>query len=698
MRDDPQAFCPVCDGYICDTLLPLSGFKTLPADLEPDVDPWPASLRWTAGQFESEWRVQITDQPDFSGQVQEFTTTKVDIIDGKKAGYEEVWLTPGKQYRWRVRKVTDPVLNPAWTQPRTFNTTPKKVKLHSPGTVDMKGSRDRSGVKYPWGLVFDWYEVDGAYKYEVEVLDSSNTPIFPAVKSAVHALSVTLDVKVKANLHWHARAIPTEGTGYEGVWSDSFWFVTSWPKVTISKPGNGKYQYPWPVTLEWNKVDGAAKYKVEIERKKDQWGLVSQQKKLAFDQPTTSVDLNLKPRRNSDHEAHTWKVRVWGPPPLNEEGEDSGLYTFYNRGDKTAPMYSVQIDAEVGESGAEWPTSGFRVHNSGGDVYWAADLHWGRVDGATEYHLYLRPWNETDGPGNNALLPKVPVDAAHPPQHPHLKIRTDQEDLNPPPGVGVEAYRWDVWAIGPEDLKGLSLDDVWHKGGESDIEPDVPVAINPPKDATEVDPDNLGFSFTSEYTPSGKYRVQLQGQNLHDATIPGNPGGETSFAVGVFGLSASSVQHGTTYQWRVRAFSDHGEIDDLYAWGPWWKFATASAAQPPPAPNPICPTGGEQIPGTSLYVAWSEVPRATQYKFVITPPPFFSNSGELTYNLNELDSIENGRVLLALGYDVLEVNTQYQWMVRANVNGVWSESSPEATFVSGPSHGGDWNTDCSTNA
>ena len=126
--------------------------------------------------------------------------------------------------------------------------------------------------------------------------------------------------------------------------------------------------------------------------------------------------------------------------------------------------------------------------------------------------------------------------------------------------------------------------------------------------------------------------------------------------------------------------------------------ASAKTRQPPPAPNPICPTGGEQIPGTSLYVAWSEVPGATQYKFVITPPPFFSNSGELTYNLNELDSIENGRVLLALGYDVLEVNTQYQWMVRANVNGVWSESSPEATFVSGPSHGGDWNTDCSTNA
>jgi hypothetical protein len=201
--------------------------------------------------------------------------------------------------------------------------------------------------------------------------------------------------------------------------------------------------------------------------------------------------------------------------------------------------------------------------------------------------------------------------------------------------VGLRTILWRPYPFRTR-LVGFSMDAVWHKTGFGFIEPDLPVRISPAPD-DPVDPATLEFSFTSHYTPSGKYRVQLQGQNLHEATIPGNPGGTTSFDVGVFGLTSSSSQPGTTYQWRARAHADHNDIDVLYPWGPWWQYATAPAAPPSPIPNPICPTGGEQIPGTDAYFAWSEVPGATQYKFAL------SNIWEVTYNLNELDGIEDGR-------------------------------------------------------
>jgi IgA Peptidase M64 len=708
MYNNAVGFCPVCSDWIRKNLI-YTVFDTWPKDNDPNaqVDPWSPELAWTPGLWESAWEIQISEQPDFGGAAIISGSKPPKIVNGQKAAYvtaEEIGtLKPDTSYSWRVRKKTATGPQPkAWTQPRTFKTAPKKATPVSPR------SDNRFQTQYPWRLQFTWIGPEGsdADHYEIQVTDKLITnasgqhvpdwshPIFPTVVTDNSDGTMTeLTVKVKSSMHWRVRAIPAAGPLYAGVWSDPLPLITKWPKVVIAAPENGKPTYPWPVRLEWKEVKNAVKYKVEIQLRKDQWGFDSIQKPLQ-NLTTTHVELNLRPRRTSDNETHTWRVRVWGPPlgPVvgqgtGEEGKDSGQYTFINDGDATAPGSYTLIDAENGENGVPW--AGWMVHNSGGDVYWANTLNWGGVVGATEYDLWLRPWDETIGPGNNALLSKYPVKEN--PDHWQKTIRTDQEKLNPPPGVAVEGYEWDVWAIGPENLIGLSMGKVW-KVGLDYIEPDVPVPISPAADSTGVKASDLTFSFSSRYTPSGKYRVQLQGQNLHEATIPGNPGGTTSFGLGIFGLDQSSMQPGS-YQWRVRACADESEIDALYPWGPTWKFTIAPASQTPPAPSLICPIGGQLIPGTSVWFAWSEVPGATQYEFVITPSTYIG--GDLTYSLNELDSIESGKVMLRLGYDVLEVNTQYLWMVRANVNGVWSDWAPEATFVSGPSHLGDWNTDCS---
>jgi hypothetical protein len=211
--------------------------------------------------------------------------------------------------------------------------------------------------------------------------------------------SKPLDVKVKANLHWHARAIPPSGADYAGEWPEAFPLITTWPKVTIASPLDGQPVYPWPVKLRWHDVKGAAKYKVELTRKKDQWGVESQSKPLDFTPPTTKVDLNLKPRPYADNEKHTWRVRVWGPPPLEEEGQNSGWYTFVNNGDKTIPelVDRAQSPGSTGPDGIHW------MQPNG-----ITSLAWKKVKNAKVYWLQLMNFgDDTTDPDGLAWADKI---------------------------------------------------------------------------------------------------------------------------------------------------------------------------------------------------------------------------------------------------------------------------------------------------
>jgi hypothetical protein len=588
-------------------------------------------LAWTPGDWESVWQLQITDQPTFS-MATPVTAKKTQELNGVHVAYADAdelpTLKPDTQYQWRVRKVSDTDIG-AWTKPRKFRTAAKKVTLKYPLTVQQPGGRRRRegpGV-YPWRLEFGWEKVDGADHYEIEVMDSAG-PIFPStVVTEPGELTTTLDVKVHATLHWSARAIPPEGDTYAGAWSDPFLLITSKPAVTIEKPPDNSSPYPWPVQLEWKKVKGAGRYRVDIQRKKSQWGADSVQKNLWELSPSvTHVELNLVPQPSSDNEIHTWRVRVWGPPPLEEEGTDSGWYTFLNDGEQTAPGVYVLFDSDPQTVG--W--GGWAVHTDGDVIYWDHSMKWGGVDGATKYNVTLQPWGTKSGPpGGDAV--SVPVEATDDDdqvsQDYQLSIRTDKETLNPPPGVGVEGYSWDAYATGPEELTGLSATEAFGNIGPDMIEPDPPILIEPASGAAGVDPADLAFSFTSQYTPSGDYMVHLEGLmpgGQVDVQISGNPGDKTSFDLSTLGLSASDLMPEKVYQWRVRAIANDPDITDIYAWGPTWSFTTAPASPPILAfDEPNC----SKLP--QIFDREPLIPGATQYDFQYEQIPVGINPQDL---------------------------------------------------------------------
>jgi hypothetical protein len=145
------------------------------------------------------------------------------------------------------------------------------------------------------------------------------------------------------------------------------------------------------------------------------------------------------------------------------------------------------------------------------------------------------------------------------------------------------------------------------------IEPDVPTVIAPPDQATGIAPADLGFSFTSQYTPSGQYKVQLAGLlpgGTKEATINGNAGGETNFGLPVFGLSDSDLQPEMSYQWRARASDIEPAVDASYHWGPTWWFTTAPA---PPHLVVFEEAHCAELP--EIFAQFIPVAGATQYDF-----------------------------------------------------------------------------------
>ncbi len=681
-----------------------------PLDGAMDVDPWDMKLKWQAGvdgsSYETSWDVEVSTTADFSQDVLQFAANTTDTVASVVVGALELKLQPAKTYAWRVRRATtDPTIS-GWRPASHFTTDGKQVVLISPLTEARKGSRELSGVAYPWGLEFSWKGVEGAEKYEVEVTDRVVTDpstnqlvpdwtklIFPTVETSPAddgmpaPTSTQLNVKVKSTMHWHARAVPPEGTEYAGVWSDPFPFMTSLPKATVKSPDHGDPVYPWPVNLVWDIVPYAARYVVELARYKPSFGKTSLETSLDVWQPTKSKPLNLKPARLASQESHYWRVRVFGPQPLDEEGAPSDPAWFLNDGDGTIPKpISTAVDPTVSLAS---PTAD--------KVMWLKDgsivLKWKSVKKAEAYRVRVMSVNDPSAPAppqvalEKELHPSTDYDATAS----EIDFMVDGSALDPPPGVGLIGYSWKVIAVGPEGLESPS--DAWT--WSFCIWPDPPNLTAPAPPATDIDyQETINFAFTSLYSPSGKYHATLSdGVTTHDAVFPGDPGGTTLFGLSLFGLN--ELKPNTAYTWKARAHTD-APVDSAYPWSQTAGLTTKGppVAAAPAAPNPLCPTGGEQIPGTSVYYAWSEVPGAQQYEFLISPPPYFSNSGDFTYNLNDFESTDNGRIVLSLGYDPLQVNTQYQWMVKANVNGVWSDWSSPATFVTGPSHWGDWNNDC----
>jgi Zn-dependent metalloprotease len=620
-----------------------------PEPNELDVEPWVTRFEWQMGTAESTWEIQVHWKNAFPADIdlQSMVTSETTLVlPGITVGIAEFTLKPNTTYYWRVRKWPANG-SEGWRPTLQFKTVPKQAVLISPHTDT------RRAAYHPWDLMFKWKPVEGAESYTIQVakepsFDEDALLLVPLtipplqdgdVQAPVQQLE--LDVSVDSSLWWRVRAhSPGNDPAKDGEWSVKFKIATKNPQVELVSPDDGKEEYPWPVTLRWKTVKGAARYVVETDRKKTQYGPESLVKPLEFPQPddptveTLNVDLNLRPQLLSKNELHVWYVRVIGPDllapePFHEEGLPSDHRSFVNHGDGTIVQFQMLNDPFMAD-----------IH----DVSRA--INWGHVPEASGYEAAATPFDDNA----NALSPVYqlePIEWQDPDGSGFQPYDVPMDKFDKP-SIGVAGFRINVVAIGPENIHGLDAKD----GG-------VPIYLN--AKPTIISPSGTGahptlmpshdieFRFHSDYSPAGKYVIDLSENSTICKKEPqgrmyftGTPGGTTVV------ILPPDLGPGKTWSWRVRASSQLGVpangdpwVDGIQKYYPWSACRTFVTKKKLATPSLIdwgpTPAGAFE----EAYFVFTKVDGADRYRiegFLYDPEEEKTIGNMMTWNVMETEA------------------------------------------------------------
>lgn len=167
------------------------------------------------------------------------------------------FLRDGTQYRWRVRAGNNTGWG-AWSGyfTLTSGSLPVAPTLSSPAN---------EAIVPGYQISFQWNSVTGANKYELEVVDKSNSAF--AVKAVLGDITSSLQRGFPddaSSYKWRVRAGSAEGWG---PWSDYRHFINGNPPTgpVLTYPGNNVNITGDRVTFEWNPVPGADRYELLVE-------------------------------------------------------------------------------------------------------------------------------------------------------------------------------------------------------------------------------------------------------------------------------------------------------------------------------------------------------------------------------------------------------------------------------------------------
>ncbi|KAA3647647.1 MAG: hypothetical protein DWQ07_01300 [Chloroflexi bacterium] len=585
------------------------------------VEPWPASLQWSALSAEYDWQGQVSTDSTFTTNVESFGVEKSVIHAGLKSLGAEVDLLPETTYYWRIRARTSPTgtfEQPApsdlhYSSTATFvapavSSSPGQLSISSgnfnntlnPVFVDPTLSQDEGWG--PWGNTQSF-----TTNAKVPILispapgSSSSSGVFSASGSNI------------VSSYWGSNSASASNTANAGP-----------VKAT------GEY-YPWDTQFTWHAMSGASQYQImattQAQRKCPQGNGGNPGLSLPGDHHTQSTFVPTAQAAVST-EAHSfplkadrtyyWWLKVFGPDGI------VGGCSYLGR--------SVQFDTET--PSAKLISPAHQEHVSPFHI----PLEWEVTPGATVYQLQYRPigssWATLLVSGTTKII-SVPSEGTY-----EWRVRPENSSLN-----DVGAYSAIRTFIADLALTKPTLEN--------------------PKNGDEVTPLVDREFWWSQVDGAVSYWLELferspSGQKGNTVALLEAGAASTTICTSndwVCFPSSQGTTHPQGYCWEITAIGPNnlqGVVSDTACYGLRGAFPTL-----------ISPANGEKdVPFNPTTFEWTSpfAPGGYELRFAaVSDPSCYGNPLDHIPNLSP-HQIDPGKTS---GTFILEPDQHYCWQVRA---------------------------------
>ncbi len=607
-------------------------------------------------------------------------------------------------YYWRVQAKSE-IGKGEWSDTLTFTTIiekPEIVSLIAP---------ENNTVHIPIQPELHWADAKRAKFYQVQLAKDALFEQIETDSAGIVSLSLQPDtLEYNTTYYWRVKAM---NVGGESEWSSTWSFFTEYAldKPVTELPSQDGIDITIPTRFEWNPVENAKNYTLEVSRDSTFSSLVElNQEAVSGDTKSKSASKSWNISQTVEHLDFetTYYWRTWAQ---NEEGISDyseikhfitqkapleGTVTQQSPANNTESLsFPVQLvwesfveansyDLQISESSSFDTT--ITVQNLESTTYSATQLsdttiYYWRVRASVDDQLtawstawsFITGFDETVLNGAVSLVApanqshKQSVDRYHiwepvaGSNYYELELATDslfsgivaQQEVTGQThykAFGLDhatTYYWRVRGI--NNLGEGPWSQVWSYTTMRNDE--AGPLLSSPRDGA------MGILIPAElswevYTPSDIYTVQVSESPAFDIVVQASMSGTTNF-------SLDQLSDTTTYYWRVRSTS----ADQPTPWSTVRTFTTELRV--PEAPSWTPDNNAEEVSATPL-LSWAQSARATKYHLQVSYQSDFSNT---LLDQSELDSARYQFT------DELAGNTTYYWRVKAgNITGYsdWS--------------------------
>lgn len=540
-------------------------------------------LEWSEVPDATNYSLQVSTESNFSDLV-------VNETNLTETNYQLPLLDNFTEYFWRV-KARNSFAESVWSTVWKFRTEMNVAALSSP-------SDNALGQSLTFTL--DWNDVNGAENYDLEVATDiafSNNLISEETVNSEYGILSTDGLTHFKDYFWRVKA---KRSDEEAAWSETYEFQTIIGKVSLSSPTPGLLDQPMSGTLEWESLNGADDYDLQIATNSDFSNIVTSR--------TGITELSSDYSGFDFETQYFWRVR--GSYSAGK-GEWSEVNNF------TTILQPLELDDNIDKS--------FSNNTK-------IDLNWLSVGSQDNYEIQIAE----DNSFQNIILNLDNVDGT-------LQT-TEISNLENNKTYFARIRR----------AKGSSVS-AWSDFIEFTTKPETPILVLP--EDNQIDFSNTDIFSWTAVDGAEAYKLQVSENEdfsanlVYDNNVTNNE------------FSPSGLNAGTEYFWRVQAISFSGQ--NLGDWSSVRSFVTVIGL-----PNLVQPQNNFETEETSLTLVWEEYENATNYTLQVAEDIEFNdvlqNSENLTNTSLEISSLTPG---------------DYFWRIKAVTNKTESDWSAVWKFT-----------------